>query len=71
MRSGHSCLAYRSFFAGRCSFLQDDPLVPVKLPALSLWLVVRFMGLVLRYRSWGARAATGRSLKCSHGNIFF
>ena len=50
MRSGHFYLVSRSFFAGLCSFLQDDPLVPGKLPALSLWVVLRFMRFVLWYR---------------------
>lgn len=53
MRLRHSYRACLSFFAVRDSFLQDDPLVPAKLPALSLWVVVWLMRLVLRYRIGG------------------
>jgi hypothetical protein len=54
---GHFCPAYRSYFALRDFFLQDDLLVPVLLPAMSLWVVVRFMRLVLRYRCQSAGVA--------------
>jgi len=47
----HSYLAYPSFFAVKCSFLQDDPLVSLVLPAMSSRIVVCHTGLVLWYRS--------------------
>ena len=51
MWQAHSYLAYPSFFAVKCSFLQDDPLVSLVLPALSSRIVVCHTGLVLWYRS--------------------